>query len=300
MQCDHSSKLLVMPTRKAVLNGSTLATSRIGFGCASLHHVLTLNQRIKILECALEVGIFHFDAARMYGNGLAERALGALAKNRRSHMVIATKFGIPAQRLLESLPILQLPTKVVSRLLRPIIGNHQTAPHADRFSLAEAERNLTLSLRATQSEYIDLLMLHEPLPAEAVAIHALNDWAERKRRDGLVRHFGLAGTYAIQVGEMLQDSPWSEIRQAPVNWKETLDPKLDHATCRAPQIVYGVFTSRSQTTNFTETQSAIAAKQDLLRNSLLNNPGATVLISSTKEPHIRSAKMALDSVIANE
>src|SRR2546429_8200098 len=59
-----------------VLAGTTLSVSRLGLGTASLHHLLWSSERMQLLKTALDCGISHFDTARMYGEGLAERELG--------------------------------------------------------------------------------------------------------------------------------------------------------------------------------------------------------------------------------
>ena len=96
--------------------GKSLATTRVGLGCASLHHLPTHSQRQSLLRCAFEHGIRYFDCARMYGNGLAEREVGVLANDHRSAMIIATKLGIPANATLERFPVLQYPAKITRRL----------------------------------------------------------------------------------------------------------------------------------------------------------------------------------------
>ena len=90
-----------------ILPGTGLQVSRLGFGTASLHHTLRSADRQKLLKSALEAGFTHFDTARMYGEGMAERELGKLlSAEMRQQVTIATKFGIPVSATLERLPYL--------------------------------------------------------------------------------------------------------------------------------------------------------------------------------------------------
>src|SRR4051812_15042597 len=77
-------------------------TTRLGFGCAHLAGALGRKESIAILECAYEAGIRHFDVARMYGSGDAEKCLAELACRHPDSVTVATKFGIspyPRRRL---------------------------------------------------------------------------------------------------------------------------------------------------------------------------------------------------------
>lgn len=265
--------------------GGDLVTSRVGLGCGSLHHLLSHKQRQAILQAALDQGIRHFDCARMYGNGLAEREVGVLAKHRRSEMTIASKFGIPASAFLEKFSFLQFPAKAARRILALAGLRPQTYFASDRFSEAEAERNLAASLRATQTSDLDILFLHEPQPHELDRIFGLNEWAERKRQAGLIRHFGLAGTHAIALAAKLPGSPWQELLQAPINWRSYADP---HAESLCPRFVYGLYTYPPA--NRQNSQA------NLLRTALMQNHDQTILISTTKIAHLTQASQVMHEV----
>ena len=86
--------------QRIFLPGTDLQTSRLGFGTGSLHHAFRTRERQAILGAALDAGFTHFDTARMYGDGLAERELGRFLKGRRGRATLGTKFGLPAMPLL--------------------------------------------------------------------------------------------------------------------------------------------------------------------------------------------------------
>jgi len=68
-------------------------TANLGFGCAGLLRLPTLRQRENLLRTAVEVGLTHFDVARMYGMGTAEGIVGSWLKPFRGQDTLARKFG---------------------------------------------------------------------------------------------------------------------------------------------------------------------------------------------------------------
>ena len=74
-----------------MLGKSTLAVSRIGFGCMSLHEAAADNNRL--LQAAVEKGINFFDTADLYAQGNNEITVGKALKEKRKQLIIATKVG---------------------------------------------------------------------------------------------------------------------------------------------------------------------------------------------------------------
>jgi aryl-alcohol dehydrogenase-like predicted oxidoreductase len=70
--------------------------SAIGLGCMSLSGVYGKSDDAAgavLIQCALDLGVDHFDSSDMYGWGQNEELLGRALKGRRDGVVIATKFG---------------------------------------------------------------------------------------------------------------------------------------------------------------------------------------------------------------
>ena len=172
---------------------TTLLVPRIGFGTAALHHLLKPPQRQQLLQAAWDSGITHFDTARMYGHGMAERELGIFLLGRRNQATIATKFGIPASRLLEAFPSLMYSQKIIERLRRQVFGNKPSANERRYFSKIDAEQSLRNSLRSLQTDWIDILFVHEPSPRDFGKIEELSNWLGLEKKKGTVRYLGLAG-----------------------------------------------------------------------------------------------------------
>jgi aryl-alcohol dehydrogenase-like predicted oxidoreductase len=74
----------------APLGSSDVEISRISFGCMSLH---SDENKISLLEEAIEIGINFFDTADLYDKGLNEKLVGKALKEKREKVVIATKVG---------------------------------------------------------------------------------------------------------------------------------------------------------------------------------------------------------------
>ena len=71
-----------------------ISSSALGFGCAPIMGAVGSTVAKKAIQIALERGINHFDLARSYGFGEAERVVGKLLSSNRKELVIASKFGI--------------------------------------------------------------------------------------------------------------------------------------------------------------------------------------------------------------
>lgn len=171
--------------------------SRVGFGCAGLMQCVSVRQRQRLLAEAFEQGIRHFDVARMYGLGAAERELGQFARHHRAEIVIATKFGIEPTASLGRLGRLQAPARAaVARLpaLRRALKRRAGAFHQPRdYSVSTARASLETSLRELRTDHVDVLFVHDPAPDDPIDVAALVEALEDMRRAGLVRAWGFAG-----------------------------------------------------------------------------------------------------------
>jgi D-threo-aldose 1-dehydrogenase len=206
-----------MAVRTVALGTDKIETSALGFGCANIFRLPGGAQRSSILAAAYDAGVRHFDVAPMYGLGLAEHELGAWAHRRRDSVVIATKFGIrptaaarglariqgPVRRTFELLPALREQARASA--VGPGSGPAGSVLYAaEGYDAAAAKRSLHRSLRSLRTDYVDLFLLHDPVPA-SVRSEDVCAYLDGARTAGSIRTWGIAGEteQAIAVADSL-------------------------------------------------------------------------------------------------
>jgi D-threo-aldose 1-dehydrogenase len=177
--------------------GSGIRLSKLGFGCASLTSYERPEDGLRMLRQAYDAGITHFDIARLYGFGRAERILAEFLRTvRRDHVTVTTKFGLEPPAALAKRPSL---IRFGKKVLRSLPGLRAVAQRTLRraltpahgYSTQDAARSLDTSLKELDSEYVDLFLLHEAQIADASAPELL-DYLEREVRAGKIRAYGVA------------------------------------------------------------------------------------------------------------
>lgn len=195
--------------KRVKLPGTFLTTSVVGFGCAGLTGVLPAKERLQLLEAAFDGGVRHFDTARYYGYGEAERVLGKFLRVRRAQVTVTTKFGIqPPARL----ATFSGPLNVARRLARLSPGLRRVLSSqagkivkTGAFSVAEARASLEMSLRELHTDYIDIYLLHEA-SLEDTRSEGLLEFLEGTIRQGKIRYFGI-GTEMRHVLAIVDGNP---------------------------------------------------------------------------------------------
>lgn len=182
-------------------------TGKIGFGTTSLLSLSGEKERQQVLHTAFEAGITHFDTAPYYGYGEAERILGRFIKERRDKVTITTKFGIQPPRVAGGGSVVAVVKKAVSHLppLRKLLAK-QAGKMVQRgaFGAGDAEQSLESSLRALQTDRIDVYLLHEADPSDVG--DELLAFLQRKVREGVIGRFG-TGSEAAKVAAMTSLCP---------------------------------------------------------------------------------------------
>jgi aryl-alcohol dehydrogenase-like predicted oxidoreductase len=155
--------------RYRVLGSTGLKVSVIGLGTwqfgGEWGRNYTQPDADAILDQAARSGINLIDTAECYGDHLSERLIGDyLNRHDRSSWIIATKFGHRFNGFLD---------------------------RTDSFSLDSVRRQLEDSLRALQTDYVDLYQFHSGSDGEFQNDALWNILAELKRA-GKVRHLGIS------------------------------------------------------------------------------------------------------------
>jgi hypothetical protein len=224
-----------MPLPLILPNGRI--TTALGFGCASLLRLPDAADRQRLLECAVDHGIRHFDVARLYGLGLAEAELAPLLRRHRGQLTLATKFGLgeagppsaAAQRqgslrqLLRLLPGLR-------PMARRLYGRRMVPRN---FSADHCRQSLHTSLSQLGLESVDLFLLHEPTPADAIDPE-LEASLQDLHQEGLIGSYGLSGSLA-DCQSLIQNRPG--LAGGWLQWDDDLlqpTPKLHNARPDSP------------------------------------------------------------------
>ena len=167
-------------------------------------------------QAAFDMGVRCWDSAHVYANGASEIGIGRyLAANPRARkdIVLITKSSI--------------------------FGEAGPGSHAV-VRAEELDRRLDLSLERMQTDYVDVYYgVHE-----LVGVDQLSDevqrWAERAKRDGRIRHFGIS-THRNKK-ELLEISriPWVEVVQTIYNFRLQRDPEVREAVSACHESGQGV------------------------------------------------------------
>jgi diketogulonate reductase-like aldo/keto reductase len=295
-------------------------TTPLGFGCASLFRIPSPAQRAHILHAAYDAGIRHFDVAPMYGLGRAESELGTFARVRRDELTIATKFGIRPTLIARGLARVQGPIRRVFEA-KPAVRDHARAPAGPSGHLYEqggyhaagARRSLERSLRALKTDYVDLFLLHDPLPG-SVRSGEVSSFLEDARAAGLIRSWGIAGE-PESTGEVARsfhgDVPIRQLRD------DIFLRSLHCMPTGAAYITYGVIlraltrlaqhvrADDSRRLRWKRTIGADCGDPDiaasfLLRAAVQGNSSGVVLFSTNNPARIHSAAATLEMFHSSE
>lgn len=253
--------------RRVTLPGTVINVSRLSFGTASLHHLLTGRQRQELLAAAFDHGFTHFDTAPYYGFGIAEQELGRFLKGRRGKVTIATKVGLyPPGGLYtntSSVRIRKVAGKVFPVFSRPVVD----------WSIAAASKSLGGSLRRLGIDQIDLLLLHEPISG-AVENEVFLGWLKEEQSKGRIRAWGLAGQANCMDAWLSMNHPLGMVLQV----RDSLDRReADLVRChgRDLQITYGYLSSSS-------TLPGSLTAMEILERAMRRNATGSILVSTRK------------------
>lgn len=158
------------------LGNSGLKVSEIGLGGSNFGGRADDQTSINIISHALELGINFIDTAESYTQGRSEELVGKVIKNKRSQVIIATKFGE-----------------------RSSVG-----PDEQGGSRRYLMKAVDASLKRLNTDYIDLYYFHCPDPETPIeeTLRTLHDLV----RAGKVRYIGCSNFAAWQLCEALWTS----------------------------------------------------------------------------------------------
>jgi len=154
---------------KRKLSGSNLEVTLVGLGTNNFGRRMDREAARPVIHKALDLGVTHFDTADIYADGGSETIIGELLGSRRKEVVLATKFG------------------------KRMGGIDVAARGARNYVLSAVEA----SLKRLQTDWIDLLWMHEPDPS--TPIEETFAAVEELKKAGKVRHLAASNFSADEL-----------------------------------------------------------------------------------------------------
>ena len=288
--------------------------NRLGYGCSALVGGRSRREARRLLEVAFDAGIRHFDVARVYGSGDAERILGEFAADKRDVLTIASKFGIRSRlshrRATPVKTAVRALTRRSRRALRFVRRHARASVVAGAFTPSEMQASLAQSLAALGVDRLDLWLLHDCTADEWLdpPLHAaLADVAER----GLVDRIGTATSFDVTCEMFERNGTLPDVVQF-----EDSAAAAHAATFRARFGFSEIVTHGAFRHGFAALHGRLAADDDLasrwqdrlgvdvrseqelaaltLATLLDANPDGVVLVSSGTEERIRANARVAD------
>ncbi len=193
--------------------------SVLGFGCAALLGRASRSESLKALATAYDSGITFYDNARSYGYGASEGLLGRFLEGRRDKVILCTKFGIfPVARNWKQMvkPVARAAIRLVPSLRQAAQRQAAGQFNANQFSVTTLQTSFETSLRQLRTDYVDILLLHEPA-ASVLQQQDLLEALSRLVEQGKVRAAGLSASLDVTAEVFRQLPAPLSIAQFPLN-----------------------------------------------------------------------------------
>jgi aryl-alcohol dehydrogenase-like predicted oxidoreductase len=180
----------------------------LGFGTAAIMGRISRREGEAALERAHAAGIRHFDTARSYGWGEAERVVGGvLGRHAREEIHLVSKCGIVPVRPSPFLSMAKSAARWALALAPGLKAQVARAAGADSFQptrtydLEVLAASLRTSLADLGVSYLDDFLLHNFVP-KAPGIEEVGAWFKTLKQAGTIRRFGFSVEGDLHQGLM--------------------------------------------------------------------------------------------------
>ena len=175
------------PLQKRVLGRSGIRATALGFGAAR-----TMERGL--LHAALDSGINFIDTGRTYFNGNNERMLGEALRTVRKDVIIQSKMFVRPREV-------------------DLQGGRSEAIRKTM------ESNLQASLKDLQTDYIDIMLIHEATDIRVLKNETVMDFFASAKEKGLIRAHGFSCHDEIEYLQYANASGFYDIIMVPFNHK---------------------------------------------------------------------------------
>jgi aryl-alcohol dehydrogenase-like predicted oxidoreductase len=166
-----------------------MSVAEIGLGAWQLANpdwgVDSKSEGLRIIQKSLEAGCNFFDTAPGYGGGSSEELLGEGLKSVRKDVILCTKFGHTAEGITD-------------------------------FSTTAIRPSIEASMRRLQTDYLDILLMHNP-PLEMMDGRVASQYEEfeKLKAEGKIREYGVS-----------------------IDWREEVDMVVDTTKSKALEVFF--------------------------------------------------------------
>lgn len=179
------------------LGDTDLLVSVLSLGCSRLGGTIeNRDDRTAklVLSKAHDYGINFFDTADIYAQGNSEKLIGDVFRTKRTRVIIASKVGYRLNAAVsvggKIKPFLRQLIRLVPSL-RAYLKKARSSQMSQDFSAVYLKRAVEESLKRLQTDYLDLLQLHSPLPS-VLEQDGLFEPLEELKQEGKIRYYGVA------------------------------------------------------------------------------------------------------------
>jgi D-threo-aldose 1-dehydrogenase len=182
-------------TEVVPLGRTGLEVTRLGFGGASiggLYSAVSDAEATATLQRAWDLGVRLFDAAPLYGYGVAERRIGAvLASQPRDAFVLSTKVGRLVRRIDDIDPATDVDPQAIDGRDDAYYSRSEPVRMVFDYTADGVRRSIDESLARLGVDRVDIALIHDPDAHWDAAIGEAFPALARLREQGVVRAIGV-------------------------------------------------------------------------------------------------------------